>query len=358
MAILAVAALFLTASCRKKTRPAPDYDSRQRTRQLISACEAIRNGQTTRALDTLQNMRTQYPDDRFPAIAYRQEQKRLLLEEANRLLAETSLNQLQDLIRNSERQGITSPEILAFTQVKDALDQLRLFVSRMPWTTSEALRDSLEQLRRHREILDQSPAFQQFFQAQLKTLDILQATEKRQAVINATQALDLAFIAGTPERQTNALLRTLNSRYPENFLARALNPNTAVASLTQAAQITPEARHATEIAVARRFPTLSPQDRTAALQFLASAPPQTLSGAWLALQNRLQPNAANHFLDLLAHHPSCLPSQAVVREFMEKNLLSQTHYNAWCWRSPCPGATELITRIKQVGQAHSLPQKH
>ena len=61
--------------------------------------------------------------------------------------------------------------------------------------------------------------------------------------------------------------------------------------------------------------------------------------------------------ELSGGHAGCTPHQEIVREFMEKNLLPQAHYAAWCWKSPCPGAAEIVARLRQVGQWHSANKK-
>ena len=351
--------MALVVGCGKKKRPAPEYDSR-RAELLFAACDAMRAGDTARSIEALGQMTRDYPSDKFPAVAYRQEQKRELLEQANQLLADVSLNQLEQLLRDTETKGLISPEMLAYSQIKNALDQLRIFVSKMPWTSAAALRQNLRNLDAYDAVLRQSPSYAQFRKQQDETLARLVSDESRAAVANTAVALELALITGNGLSRARAACKTLAETQPANFLTRALAiKNESVAKrLCTEASADEEKRSFIEIAALEKWSSMPKPAQEAVLNLLRRKGARSLAGKWLAARNKLTPSAASDFLDELSGgHAGCTPRQEIVREFMEKNLLPQAHYAAWCWKSPCPGAAEIVARLRQVGQWHSANRK-
>ena len=347
--------MALFVGCKEKKRPAPEYDSR-RAELLFAACDAMREGDTARSLEMLGRMKRDFPADKFPTVAYRQEQKRELLEQANSLLADVSLNQLELLLRDTEAKGLVSPEMLAYSQIKTALDQLRLFVSRMPWTSATALRQNLRNLDAYDSVLKQSPVYVQFRKQQDDTLARLVSDESRAAVANTAEALELALITGNGLSRARAACKTLAESQPENFLTRTLAMENAPTAkkLCEVASTDTEKQSFIEIAALEKWEALPMEAREEVLGLLRQKGARSLAGKWLAARNKLTPSAASDFLDELSGaHAGCTPSQEIVREFMEKHLLPQAHYAAWCWKSPCPGAAELVARLRQVGQWHS-----
>ena len=351
--------MALVIGCGKKKRQAPEYDSR-RAELLFAACDAMRAGDTARSLDALGQMTREYPADKFPAVAYRQEQKRELLEQANQLLADVSLNQLEQLLRDTETKGLVSPEMLAYSQIKNALDQLRVFVSRMPWTSAAALRQNLRNLDAYDAVLRQSQSYAEFRKQQDETLARLVADESKAAVANTAAALELALITGNGLTRARAACKTLAESQPENFLTRALSIESESVALKLCAEASAdkEKQMFIEIAALEKWGALPKPARETVLKLLRKKGAQSLAGKWLAAKNKLTPSAASDFLDELSGgHVGCTPRKEIVREFMEKHLLPQAHYAAWCWKSPCPGAAEIVARLRQVGQWHSANSK-
>ncbi len=352
-------AMVFAFGCGKRKRTAPEYDSR-RAELLFAACDAIHAGDTARSMEALGQLTKDYPSDRFPPVAFRQEQKRELLNQANHLLGEVSLNQLEQLLRDTEAQGLISPEMLAYSQIKNALDQLRIFVSRMPWTSAAALRQNLRNLDAYDAVLRQSPSYDEFRKQQDVTLEKLRADESRAAVENTAAALELALISGNGLSRARNAYKALATAQQGNFFTRALAMTNASAAKKLSAEAASDKRKRSllEIAALEQWDKLAVPSREAVLGLLRQKGATSLAGKWLAAKNKLTPSAASDFLaELSGAHVGCTPRQEIVREFMEKHLLSQAHYAAWCWRSPCPGAGELVARLKQIGQWHSANNK-
>ena len=345
--LLLPALLCLVASCGRTPEPAPDYDNRRLTR-LVEAVEAIRAQRTDDALTSLRALSDDYPADRFPAAAFRHEQKRQLLSQANALLSDLSLNLLLDFIRQAERNGDTFPELLDYSAIKDALDQLRLFHARMPWTHADTLERNLRDLNRHHAILNQSPTFREFHEQQLQTLRQLREQEQRHAEKTALDRLDRALVtnSATPQPLLQAARQqspTLNTLLGQPAKLAQQQEQSGAASVLQASW---------ELAAALSWDKLAAADQRRILARLAANRPVTLTGAWLATRHDAWPDAAQHFLQLLSARQAGTPRPDIVRLLLTHHLLSQAHYQAWCWRSPCPGVPELIARLTQIGQFH------
>lgn len=339
--------LCLVSSCGRDQEPAPDYDNRRLSR-LVEAVEAIRAQRTDDALTSLRALSDDYPADRFPAAAFRHEQKRLLLSQANALLSDLSLNLLLDFIRQAERNGDTFPELLDYSAIKDALDQLRLFHARMPWTHADTLERNLRDLNRHHAILNQSPTFRAFHEQQLQTLRQLREQEQRHAEKTALDRLDRAIVTDSATPQ--ALLQAARRQSPA--LHALLSQPAKLTQQQEQSDTSSVLQAAWELAAALSWDSLAVAARRRILAILAANHPTTLTGAWLATRHDAWPEAAQHFLQLLSARQAGTPRPDIVRLLLTHNLLPQAHYQAWCWRSPCPGAPELIARLTQIGQFH------
>lgn len=348
---LAILLLSLLVSCSRDVEPAPNYDNR-RLQLLGQTLEAISRHQTEKALQALETMAREFPADGFPAAAFRLEQKRLLLQQANQLLDALSLHLLIDFIRQTEREGEVFPELLHFSNIKDALDQLRLFQARMPWTRADALEKNLQDLQRHLPILEQSATFRSFLQQQRETLAQLRQQEQQNRERTVLDKLDRALIA---DNATPNLITQTAQQSP--ILAELLKNPAKLAGAQE--QFAPETVVITswELACALSWERLSADRRTRILARFSSRPPLTLAGAWLATRHRARPDAAAHFLKMLTERQACPPAPAVVHHLLTHHLLSQEQYQAWCWRSPCPGAAEIIARIQQVAQFNRTQEK-
>ncbi|MBP5638232.1 MAG: hypothetical protein J6X55_02045 [Victivallales bacterium] len=353
-------AVFFFAACRKKQQSAPEYDSR-RSELLFASCEAMQEQDSGKTYEALKQMAEEFPTDKFATVAFRQEQKRQLIEKANSLLNDTSLNQLEQMLREIEVRGRVSPELLEYSQIKNALDQLRIFVSRMPWTSAESLRQNLRNLDVYEPILSQSQTFLSFRKQQDEILANLQKNEAHAAVMNTAATLEIALISGTGITKAHDACRKLAAAQPGNFLTRALAMKTAkdAKKLCEGVgRTSDDMKVCLEIAALDKWESLDKPTQNQILAFIGKNAPKSPSGHWLATKNKLTASAPMDFMAALSRdYPGCIPSQTIVREFMENNILSKAHYNAWCWRSPCPGVTELLARLKQVGQLHSATIK-
>lgn len=317
----------------------------------------MESGRTDEAVELLRCLVSEYPNEPFPAMAFRQEQKRQLVEDANDLLCELRLNQLVQLIREAERRGEACPELLAFTQVKDALDTLRLFVSKMPWVTSASLRKNLELLDQHRGILERSSDYKAFRAAQDAEVVRLEQLERRQAFERAVIALDRSLISGQGLREATMLRQELFQSQRGNYLERCYQAGTveALRALWQEGLSDRMNRCAFEVSVLHRWEVFGSVARKAISRMFSEQGTASLSGGWLAVCLGVGKESVEEFVQrVLSSEPACVPSQGIIRRLLESNILPNVHYSAWCWRSPCPGATEILARLKQVGQRQSV----
>ena len=51
---------------------------------------------------------------------------------------------------------------------------------------------------------------------------------------------------------------------------------------------------------------------------------------------------------LRAERPQLGLPSALVARYVSKGLVSSQEQLAWCWQSPCPGVTELFSRLQQI----------
>ncbi len=185
--------LFLLWGCsRRETVP---YDNR-RSLALLDACEAIIADDNTAAMAALQQMEIISGQDDFSTETQLAISRRQDFDKAEELLRQRDYSGLRLFLAQCKASGRVGAELDGFEPLPDALEQLELFRSRMPWERSDVLKDALEELEPHVETLSASPAFVAFHKeqlAELKRLQVKEAAERAQGFLNR---MERALVAG------------------------------------------------------------------------------------------------------------------------------------------------------------------
>lgn len=334
----------------------PEYD-RTYANKLLEACNAMAQNQTDTALNALEQISKDFPDDRFATNALDQENTRNLINQANELLSNLKQQEqaLNTLIRENE---FDCPELRQFTKYRDALNALSEvvdnFAKNKKSLNADSLGDNLRQLEPFLDILNQSPAFREYYSKLNARYSSMLAHDKQLALQEAVQEADRAIIAGIDVPQFGKLNEYMK-QFPLN------NPFEKIKAFKNAKQWTDILTSAdssdyhkeiAEILALKQWNLLDSSTKNAILSILSKRQPLTLSGLWLSVQNGIQVQEnLEQLLDRLAVLKTpIVPRQDIIEAILTKCVLPAAHYNAWCWRSPCPGAPEWLARIYQVMQ--------
>ena len=137
-------------------------------------------------------------------------------DHAEELLRQRDYQGLRLFLAQSKASGRVGAELEGFEELPDALEQLELFRSRMPWESSSVLKDALEDLEPHLGVLSQSPVFESFYQQQLATLKTLREREAELQARQYIERMERALISGTvKEFEENKLI--FKSKQPGHF---------------------------------------------------------------------------------------------------------------------------------------------
>ena len=194
MKLLAILLLCLTfAGCERGSAPA--YDSR-RGEAILDACEAIAQNDDSNAEKAIARLNDYSGADDFAASTAIALQRKMNFAKAEEYLQQSDFKGLREFIAACRASGSAGTELDGFDSIPDALEALSVFKSRMPWEESKVLKDALEDLEPHRELLSKSKAFVAFYAMQLETLERLKASEAKSQAAVFIEALERATVAG------------------------------------------------------------------------------------------------------------------------------------------------------------------
>lgn len=348
---------LLLCGCGK--RSAPPYD-RVRSQLIVSACDNISNGQTDNAINDLQRLLDIDPHNVFAEAALHHEQQRRLLTEANALIARADHAALRLWLDHVIREGQACPELLAVRDVVPALAALDDFLAHGPWQNAAERQQALATFAPHLPVLQQSTAFQAFYHAEKEQLAAMRFQEQRQTAQRLLREIDVALFSGQRQQQA-ALLDEFAAAAPSHPLQRYithLHAKTGVTSLQALLAATDkeipaeEAALAVVLAVTLQWHELSQPVRLAILKHCRQMPTApSLCGAWLKARANHHPQHYQELFSYLHSLPNPPPlSKELLQDYLNFVLLPKQSVNAWCWRSPAPGVTDFLARLKQVGE--------
>ena len=356
----ALPAVFL-CGCGK--RSAPPYN-RVRSQLIVSACDNISNAQTDAAIDDLQRLLDIDADNAFAEATLHHEQQRRLLAEANALIARADHVALRLWLDQVIRDGQAGPKLLAVRDVAPALAALADFLAHGPWQNATERQQALAKLEPFLPVLQQSVAFQAFYHTEKEQLAAMRSQEQRQTALRLLRELDHALFSGLRQRQT-AILDEFATAVPGHPLQRYithLNATTTIASLHAVLSATDksipaeEATLATVLAATLQWSVLSQPVRLAIQKHCQQLPTTTsLCGAWLQARANHHPRHYQELFSYLHSLPSPPPlSKDLLQDYLNFVLLPKQAVTAWCWRSPAPGVTDFLARLKQVGETQPV----
>ena len=208
--------LLLASGCsRQEVQP---YDSR-RSLALLDACDAIIQDDTSAAIQALERMEGIVGQEDFITEMRLAVMRRQDFEQAESLLRQRDYQGLRQFLTSRKANGEVGVELTAFESLPDALEQLELFCSRMPWEESGVLKDALARLEPQVKILSESPSFQEFYQEQLATLKRLKVQEAQQRAQGYLHRLAQAAVSGDMQARGEAL-QVFRADQPEHFYFR------------------------------------------------------------------------------------------------------------------------------------------
>ena len=352
---------LLLCGCGKRT--APPYD-RMRSQLLLSACDNIGNGQTDDAISDLQRLLDIDPHNVFAEAALHHEQQRRLLTEANALIARADHLALRLWLDQVIREGQACPELLAVRDVVPALAALDDFLAHGPWQNAAERQQALMTFDPHLPVLQQSTAFQAFYHTEKEQLAAMRFQEQRQTARRLLHDIDLALFSGLQQRQA-ALLDEFAAAVPGHPLQRYithLHAKTGTASLQALLSAADKDIPAEETALAvvlaatLQWHELSRPVRLAILEHCRQMPTvPSLCGAWLKARADHHPQHYQELFSYLRNQPNPPPpSRELLQDYLNFVLLPKQSVTAWCWRSPAPGVTDFLARLKQVGETQPV----
>ncbi len=198
MKILAIPLIcLLFAGCGRGSAPA--YDSR-RAEAILDVCENIAENRDSDAQKAINRLNEFSAADDFAVSVSLALQRKMNFAKADDFLQQSDYKGLREFIASCRASGAAGTELDGFDSVPDALEALSIFRSRMPWEESKVLKDALEDLEPHRELLSKSAEFVKFYDAQLETLKKLKASEAAAQADALVESLERAVVAGDTRR--------------------------------------------------------------------------------------------------------------------------------------------------------------
>ena len=335
-----------------------------RSQLIVSACDHSSNGQTDDAINDLQRLLDIDANNAFAEAALHHEQQRRLLAQANALIAQADHVALKLWLDQVIRDGQASPELLAAQDVAPALAALADFLAHGPWQNASEHQQALAKLESFLPVLQQSVAFQAFYHTEKKQLAALRFQEQRRTAQRLLHDLDRALFSGLRQQQA-AILDEFAAAVPGHPLQRYimhLQTKTTTASLPALFAAgdkdipTEETALAAVLAATLQWHELSQPVQLAMQNHCQHLPmPPSFCAAWLKARVNHQPR---HYQDLFSYLHS-LPnppplSQDLLQDYLHFVLLPKQAISAWCWRSPVPGVTDFLARLKQVGETQPV----
>jgi len=342
-------------------QPVPPYN-RLSGQLLLEACDAMAQGRHDESQAALQRLVDLEPGNSFAVDALRHEERRRHLDTANLMLASGDYHQLRLFLAKIEKEGASSPELLALRSVADGLEALTAVCARRPWETSADVEKALADLEPHVASLSDSSRFQEFRRQLQADLAVLRQRETLARLVAALTVLDeVAFVgAGAAFEQAEAFRRN----FPEHVFSKyrqelpALTTAAALRKLAGGGDGLAAAASGTALAVAgvMVWERLAPPVRTELAKMMSrESESPSLCRRWIAAR---QADTASGYEELFAGLRAVRPQlgapSALVARYVSQGLVSSQEQLAWCWQSPCPGVTELFSRLQQIRTKNNL----
>lgn len=342
-----VALWLALVGCGRQEPPALDTLQSQ---LLRDSCEALLAGDPERSRQALKRLADTPGGNALATAALERVEHHAALVEINRLLCEGRIEAASRLVREA-----TGPAFRAATQaapVIGALSALQAYLGQRPFATSEAAESAVRTLNPHRPVLDQSPAFTAFLQSEAAGFVALRQREEDEVVDWLVGELDAAAVSGPAGAASR--LAHLTALRPNHMLVKAW----AAASVSDIRALDELGRLATRDAAARlgleAGVCLAWQPMTeAAWRELI---PVFITGQPAGLSGQLLQAAANAELGDYRGAVQGLHALAGVTAIDERHVsrllgryvLAPRQAQAWCWRTPCPGVSDILACIAQL----------
>jgi len=341
--ILLLATAGLT-SCEKRS---PEEYSERHSLVLSEVSQRLLQNDLKGAKDVLQKQGSM-PETLLLELLTAAEQEQALLLQASEHLQQGQYHTLSNLLTKAEKDGQATPELLKYRAIPQALQALQLFCQRMPWESSEDLSNALTWLQPYTPVLEQSPAFQRFWQQQHNFLEPLQQRELQRKCDSLTAEIDLDLCQNrfTDAWAASARLYALHPAHPL-FSFLDWSQKSLHAQLPPLPPESSEQQEACELALVLCWGQLSATQRKRLLfplSTLAAQSFRTVSGLsllalyldspeWLTLAfQRWQEQASEK---------ETLPF--IFREYMLSLLPRPEQFAASCRQYTCPGFSDFFT---------------
>ena len=336
-------------------QPVPPYN-RLSGQLLLDACEAMAQGRDDEAQTALQRLVDLEPGNSFAVDALRHEERRRHLATANLMLATGDYHQLRLFLARIEKEGGSSPELLSLRSVADGLEALTAVCARRPWETSADVEKALGDLEPYAATLSDSTRFQEF-RRQLQTdLAVLRQRETDARIVAFLAVLDEAVFRG--DRVSSEQAEAFGRNFPEHAFSKyrqvlpALTTAAAVRKLAESSEALASAGSRTALAVAGvlAWERLAPPVRAELARMMSlDSGSSSLCRRWIVARQTDSVSAyIQLFAELRASRPQLGAPPALVARYVAQGLVSSQELRAWCWQSPCPGVTELFSRLQQI----------
>ena len=348
-------ALWLAlAGCGRQAPPAADTLHSQ---LLRDACDALLAGDAARSRRTLGKLGDVNSGDAFATAAVERIEHHAALAQINDAVRQGRIEEASRYVREA-----TGPAFTAASQAGPrvaALVALNQYLDKRPFASANAAETALRALNPHRPLLDPSPAFLAFIQEETAALTVLRQREEDTVVEWLASELDAAAVSGAPlAAERLAHLAALRPQHPlvRTWAAAWVSDVQALNQLSALTGKDPASRRAFEAGVCLAWPRLSAAAWGAVADPLALGLPAGLSGQLLqaataAAAGRYDTAVRN--LHALAAQTTIDPQH--VARLLSLYVLSPQQAEAWCWRTPCPGVTDVLGCIVQLRTSRPRP---
>ncbi|MBN2452252.1 MAG: hypothetical protein JXR77_17840 [Lentisphaeria bacterium] len=350
------AALSLSALLGCGRTEVPDYDSLT-SQVLRDAYDAIAGQNAEQTAARAERLREVLPGDPLaPALeTWLAEQRALAavnsaLQEGRPELARERLTSLT---------GEAFRATLALEPTVEALRALEAYLRRRPFPYVREAEEALAQLTPHLDLLRQSPALVAFLEEEAREADRLRSRQAASLRSILLREIDVAAVTGVPD--VTWRLTLLEASAPDHPVVGALaatcgtDPQALQELLDRAGRDSAE-REGLEIALCLARDQVAPETWRLAVPVLLREAPVSLSGMLLRTAALAEQGSRAEALaclrQLVATAP---PARQHLEHLLATQLLPPHQVNAWCWRSPCPGVPELLTRIAQLRSRAKTP---
>lgn len=331
--------LLLFSSCGEKR--APQYDDVPGS-ALLDACDAILAGQDQKALEDLAKMNELSSGDAFAEEASLSVKRRQYFKQIRKYLDAGDFQALKLFLMEKEATGEAGADMMEYKDIPDALQALTLFVAKMPWESSEALKSSLEELNRYKDTLSRSKAFLNFYAIQQDTLARLLESERQTMAAKILAVMERAVVSGKDRdfyESRNELKTTQSKHIFFVYETAILNGKPP--------QIQPGTEGIYAIALAGKWEKLTPTQRnTAAKQLAGIVDKAGICGKLVSALSVDSLIEYEMFFESAKNAGMPVAGKYAVK-YLKKMSLPAKYFSAWCWRTPCLGVNETIARLQQ-----------